>query len=46
MQVMSFINPRDPSIKIIPIMENQMGKMENEMETVVIWGYIGFRVYK
>ena len=32
-------NPRDPSIQIIPIMENQMEKkMENEMETGIIKG--------
>ena len=32
---------RDPSAQIIPLVENQMEKnMENDMETVVIRGYI------
>ena len=32
-------NPRDPSIQILPLMENQMEKkMENDMEIAVIKG--------
>ena len=33
-----FSFPRDPSIQIIPIMENQMEKKKQEMEIVVIKG--------
>ena len=40
-QVLLLTDNRDPSLQIIPIMENQMEKkMEHERETVVIIGFI------